>query len=168
MGQRGSEMSAFATRMGRERALKMFADLTDRIESFDNPAWCKQGSDNKFRRIQPARAIDRAGPLYNPTTKRFTVPRGAERVSALGAASARRRAAERLATASVRSSELPATLPVLAFVLRMLPPEHSGTPPFGVSKRSGPDSARGQSGTNRAQHCSRGCRHSLMLGSHSS
>jgi len=33
MGQRGSEMSAFATRMGRERALKMFADWTDRIEA---------------------------------------------------------------------------------------------------------------------------------------
>src|SRR5207247_280087 len=30
-GQRGAEMSAFMTRMGRPRGLKMFADWTDRI-----------------------------------------------------------------------------------------------------------------------------------------
>src|SRR5687767_1439177 len=37
MGQRGSEMSAFATRMGRPRALKMFADWTERIAAGEVP-----------------------------------------------------------------------------------------------------------------------------------
>jgi len=37
MGQRGSEMSSFATLMGRQRALKMFADWTDRVEAGELP-----------------------------------------------------------------------------------------------------------------------------------
>jgi hypothetical protein len=36
-GQRGSEMAAFLTRFGRERALKMFADWTDRIAAGEVP-----------------------------------------------------------------------------------------------------------------------------------
>ena len=36
-GQRGGEMSAFMTRMGRPRGLKMFADWTDRIAAGDVP-----------------------------------------------------------------------------------------------------------------------------------
>ena len=37
MGQRGAEMSSFATRMGRQRALQMFANWTDRIEAGEVP-----------------------------------------------------------------------------------------------------------------------------------
>jgi hypothetical protein len=37
-GQRGAEMAAFLTRFGRERALKMFADWTDRIAAGEVPA----------------------------------------------------------------------------------------------------------------------------------
>ena len=37
-GQRGAEMSSFATLMGRERSIKMFADWTDRIAAGEVPA----------------------------------------------------------------------------------------------------------------------------------
>ncbi len=37
MGQRGGEMNAFVTRMGRPRALQMFADWTDRIAAGEVP-----------------------------------------------------------------------------------------------------------------------------------
>jgi hypothetical protein len=37
MGQRGAEMSAFMTRMGRQRGLKMFADWSDRIAAGEVP-----------------------------------------------------------------------------------------------------------------------------------
>lgn len=86
MGQRGSEMSAFATRMGRQRALKMFADWSDRIEKGEIPPapprpqgiernvvltlW---GWNDEYGMVHDEVATDKRNPRVNPNGPIYAV-----------------------------------------------------------------------------------------------
>ena len=86
MGQRGGEMSAFATRMGRPRALQMFADWTERIEKGEVPPspprpqgiernvvltlW---GWNDEYGMVHDEMATDKRNPRLNPNGPIYAV-----------------------------------------------------------------------------------------------
>jgi hypothetical protein len=86
MGQRGAEMSAFATRMGRPAAVKMFADWTDRIEAGEVPpapprpqgiernvVLTQWGWNDEYGMVHDEISTDKRNPRLNPNGKIYAI-----------------------------------------------------------------------------------------------